>query len=87
MFITLLVYVDDILIGSNYPKAVEDLKVYLDKHFKLKDLGSFEVFSRFGGCKITKRAFLCVIENILLKLFMMLECLVVNQLELPWKPV
>ena len=44
LFITLLVYVDDILIGSNDPKAVEDLKVYLDKHFKLKDLSSLKYF-------------------------------------------
>ena len=44
LFIALLVYVDDILIGSNDPKAVEDLKVYLDKHFKLKDLGSLSIF-------------------------------------------
>ena len=44
MFISLLVYVDDILIGSNDPKAVEDLKVHLDKHFKLKDLGSLKYF-------------------------------------------
>ena len=43
-FIALLVYVDDILISSNDPKAVEDLKVYLDKHFKLKDLGSLSIF-------------------------------------------
>ena len=44
LFIALLVYVDDILIGSNDPKVVEDLKVYLDKHFKLKDLGSLKYF-------------------------------------------
>ena len=44
LFIALKVYVDDILIASNDPKAVEDLKLSLDKHFKLKDLGNLKYF-------------------------------------------
>ena len=43
-FIALLVYVDDILIASNNVQAVNDLKVSLDKHFKLKDLGGLKYF-------------------------------------------
>ena len=40
----LLVYIVDILIASNDPQAVADLKVVLDKKFKLKDLGSLKYF-------------------------------------------
>ena len=40
----LLVYVDDILITSNDLQAVNSLKIFLDKQFKLKDLGSLRYF-------------------------------------------
>ena len=43
-FMALLVYIDDILIASNDPQVVEDLKLLLDKHFKLKDLGNLKYF-------------------------------------------
>ena len=43
-FIALFVYVDDILIASNNVREVEALKVSLDKHFKLKDLGGLKYF-------------------------------------------
>ena len=43
-FIALLVYVDDIVIASNNDKSVENLKVLLDKRFKLKDLGQLKYF-------------------------------------------
>ena len=43
-FIALLVYVDDILIASNDTHAVEELKVFLDQEFKLKDLGNLKFF-------------------------------------------
>ena len=43
-FIALLVYVDDILIASNDVHVVEELKVFLDKEFKLKDLGNLKFF-------------------------------------------
>jgi len=38
------VYVDDILIASDNAQAVVDLKVLLDKQFKLKDLGDLKLF-------------------------------------------
>ena len=44
LFIALLVYANDILIANNDLKAVEDLKLSLDKHFKLKDLGNLRYF-------------------------------------------
>ena len=40
----MFVYVDDILIASNNVREVEALKVSLDKHFKLKDLGGLKYF-------------------------------------------
>lgn len=43
-FVALLVYVDDILIASDNAQAVVDLKVLLDKQFKLKDLGDLKLF-------------------------------------------
>ena len=43
-FTVLLVYVDDILITSNDLEAVNSLKLFLDKQFKLKDLGNFRYF-------------------------------------------
>ena len=60
LFIALLVYVDDILIGSNDPKAVEDLKVYLGKHFKLKDLGSLKYFLVLEVARSQKGISLCL---------------------------
>ena len=43
-FIALLIYVDDIVIASNNDKSVANLKVLLDKRFKLKDLGQLKYF-------------------------------------------
>ena len=43
-FITLLVYVDDILLASDNKQAVDELKVLLDQQFKLKDLGELKFF-------------------------------------------
>ena len=40
----LLVYVDDILITSNDLEAVNSLKLFLDKQFKLKNLGNLRYF-------------------------------------------
>ena len=48
-FMALLVYVDDILIASNDPQSIADLKVVLDKQLKLKDLGSLKYFLGFGS--------------------------------------
>ena len=42
--VALLVYVDDVLIASDNAQAMADLKVLLDKQFKLKDLGDLKFF-------------------------------------------
>ncbi len=38
-FTTLLIYVDDILITGNNQKDVTELKLFLNKQFRIKDLG------------------------------------------------
>ena len=43
-FMALLVYVDEILIANNDPQSIADLKVLLNKVFKLKDLGCLKYF-------------------------------------------
>ena len=43
-FIALLVYVNDVLIASDNVQVVANLKVLLDKQFKLKDLGDLKFF-------------------------------------------
>ena len=59
-FMALLVYVDDILIASNDPQAVADLKVVLDKQFKLlKDLGSLKYFLGLEMAKSKRGISLC----------------------------
>ena len=50
-FITLLVYVDDIIIASSSTQAIESLKQQLQAFFKLKDLGSLHYFL---GLEITR---------------------------------
>ena len=55
----LLVYVDDILIASNDPQSVADLKVILDKQFKLKDLGSLKYFLGLEVARSEKGISLC----------------------------
>ena len=59
LFIALLVYVDDILTTSNDLKAVEDLKLSLDKHFKLKDLGNLRYFLGLEVLRSQKGISLC----------------------------
>lgn len=46
-FITLLVYVDDVLIASNDKEKVDQFKVLLDQRFKLKDLDELKFFPSF----------------------------------------
>ena len=41
---TLLVYVDDIIIANNDDLVVANLKKFLDAKFKLKDLGPLRSF-------------------------------------------
>ena len=40
----LLVFVDDIIIASDSELVIQSLKVFLDAHFKLKDLGNLRFF-------------------------------------------
>ena len=44
-FLILLVYVDDILITSNDLDSINKLKAFLNKQFKLKDLGNLRYLS------------------------------------------
>ena len=58
-FITLLVYVDDILIARNNVQAVEELKTSLNQHFKLKDLGGLKYFLGLERARSDKGITLC----------------------------
>lgn len=53
-FITLLIYVDDILIASNDIDGFFALKELLDSKFKLKDLGPMKYFLGFEVARIAK---------------------------------
>ena len=55
----LLVYTDDTLIASNDPQVIADLKVVLDKKFKLKDLGSLKYFLGLEVARSEKGISLC----------------------------
>ena len=54
-----LVYVDDIFIASNDPQSVANLKVVLDKQFKLKDRGSLKYFLGLEVARSEKGISLC----------------------------
>ncbi|EOY04788.1 Cysteine-rich RLK (RECEPTOR-like protein kinase) 8, putative, partial [Theobroma cacao] len=43
-FVALLVYVDDMLIGSTFINAASEVKEFLNSKFKLKDLGDVKYF-------------------------------------------
>ncbi|KAF5450382.1 hypothetical protein F2P56_030740 [Juglans regia] len=43
-FIPLLVYVDDIIVGSDSQREIDSLKSYLQSKFKIKDLGPLKYF-------------------------------------------
>ena len=58
-FIALVVYVDDILIASNNVQEVEALKVSLDQHFKLKDLGGLKYFLGLEIARSVKGITIC----------------------------
>ncbi|KAF5474399.1 hypothetical protein F2P56_006301 [Juglans regia] len=50
---TLLVYVDDIIVGSNNLVAIETVKTFLHNQFKIKDLSSLKLFL---GIKVARTA-------------------------------
>ena len=54
-----MVYVDDIHIASNNIQEVEALKVSLDKHFKLKDLGGLKYLLGLEIARSDKGISLC----------------------------
>lgn len=54
-----LVYVDDILIASNDVDAVNTFKHFLDKKFKLKDLGTLKYFLGIEVASIERGISLC----------------------------
>ncbi|KAF5445620.1 hypothetical protein F2P56_034662 [Juglans regia] len=58
-FITLLVYVDDILIASNNEEFVYAFKTLLHNEFQLKDLGHLKFFLGLEVARSTKGIFLC----------------------------
>uniref|UniRef100_A0A2N9GYQ8 Reverse transcriptase Ty1/copia-type domain-containing protein n=1 Tax=Fagus sylvatica TaxID=28930 RepID=A0A2N9GYQ8_FAGSY len=58
-FLALLVYVDDILIGSNDAVSVTRLTTFLDYHFKLKDLGPAKYFLGLELARSAKGISLC----------------------------
>lgn len=53
--VVLLVYNDDLLIIGNSNMLIVELKDVLQKYFKMKDLGGFEVFLRFGSSSVARR--------------------------------
>jgi hypothetical protein len=52
-FTTLLVYVDDIIVTSDSSAVVEDIKVFLNNKFKIKDLGQLRYFLGIEIARIT----------------------------------
>ncbi|XP_017974500.1 PREDICTED: uncharacterized mitochondrial protein AtMg00810-like [Theobroma cacao] len=58
-FIALLVYVDDIVIGSTSMDLTNDVKGYLSSNFKRKDLRKLKYFLRLEVAKSSKGIFLC----------------------------
>ena len=58
-FIALVENVDDILIASNNVQAVDELRVSLDQHFKLKDLGGLKYFLGLEIARSDKGIILC----------------------------
>ncbi|XP_042988864.1 uncharacterized mitochondrial protein AtMg00810-like [Carya illinoinensis] len=58
-FIALLVYVDDIIIGSSNIKAINQVKAYLHSQFRIKDLGTLKFFLGIEIARSTAGVHLC----------------------------
>ncbi|EOY03489.1 Cysteine-rich RLK (RECEPTOR-like protein kinase) 8 [Theobroma cacao] len=64
-FVALLVYVDDILLGSNSIQAICDVKAYLSSKYKLKDLGLVKYFLGLEVASSSEGISLCQIKYML----------------------
>jgi hypothetical protein len=51
----ILLYVDDMVVTGNDEKAINDLKMFLNSCFKIKDLGPLKYFLWDRGCTIQDR--------------------------------
>lgn len=58
-FMALLVYVDDIVVGSNCIASVLQLKAFLHQQFKIKDLGHFHYFLGIEMARSEKGIYFC----------------------------
>ncbi|XP_062143892.1 uncharacterized mitochondrial protein AtMg00810-like [Alnus glutinosa] len=58
-FLALLVYVDDVILVSNDARVISDFILFLDKKFKLKDLGFAKYFLGLEIAKSSKGISLC----------------------------
>jgi hypothetical protein len=58
-FMALLVYVDDIILASNDTQSITDFTVFLNTHFKLKDLGPLKFFLGLEIARSTTGISLC----------------------------
>lgn len=58
IFLALVVYVDDIILAQNDQSVVDDLKVFLDQKFKLKDLCTVNHFISLEVVHFAKGIFL-----------------------------
>jgi hypothetical protein len=57
--VTLLVYVDDIVLASNDQQSIREFIVFLHTHFKLKDLGLLKFFLGLEIARSTAGIFVC----------------------------
>jgi len=58
-FTTLLVYVDNIIVASDSPTVVEEIKVFLNNKFKIKDLGILRYFLGLEIARTTQGIQIC----------------------------
>lgn len=58
-FVALMVYVDDIVIGSSSQQAADKVKSFLKSRFKLKDLGALKYFLGLEVAQSHKGIYLC----------------------------